>query len=169
MNIVLFGFMGTGKSAVAQVLARRLNLRWVDMDREIETKQGLSVEKIFEQHGEPFFRDLERSLVKELIQQHDLVVSTGGGVVLNEQNISDFQKWGFCVCLNASPQAIFDRTRHRQDRPLLKGKDAMNKIQELLELRSTYYRQIPIQIDTTDKSLHDVIGTILDLVEKNKN
>ncbi len=168
MNIVLFGFMGTGKSAVAQVLARRMNLRWVDMDREIETQQGMSVEKIFEKHGEKFFREQERFLVQELIKQDGLVVSTGGGVVLDEANIRDFLAWGCCICLNANSQVIFERTRHRQDRPLLKDKDPMMKIQELLKSRESYYLKIPIQIDTSDRSLHDVIGTILHLLDEHE-
>ena len=166
MNIALFGFMGTGKSAVAQILARRLGLRWVDMDKVIEAKQGRRIEEIFEKEGEAFFRQIERDLVQELIKQSDLVISTGGGVVLDLQNIKDFEKWGLCLCLNADPQIIFDRTRHRKDRPLLKGLDSMKKILELLELRQSYYDKIPNQIDTNGKSIHDIVETILSLIKR---
>jgi shikimate kinase len=165
MNIALFGFMGTGKSAVAQMLARRLNIKWVDMDKIIEDRQGASIDKIFEKHGEAYFRTLERDLVKELILEKDIVVSTGGGVVLNHQNIEDFEKWGLCVCLNAAVQTIYDRVRHRHDRPLLKGQDPMKKIQDLLELRRPCYEKITIQVDTSSKSVHDVVETILGLVK----
>jgi len=165
MNIVLFGFMGTGKSAVAQMLARRLNIRWVDMDKVIEERQGASIEKIFERNGEAYFRGLERELVKELLEEKDIVVSTGGGVVLNPENMQDFKEWGLCVCLNASIQTIYDRVRHRHDRPLLKGQDPMKKIQDLLELRRPCYEKIGIQVDTSHKSVHDVVETILGLVK----
>lgn len=166
MNIILFGFMGTGKSAVAQALARRLNLKWVDMDRIIESREGVRVTEIFEKKGESYFRSKERSLVQEIMGQDQMVVSTGGGVVLDRQNIEDLSKRGLAICLFASVQAIFERTRHRQDRPLLKGEDPMKKIRELLELRRPYYQAIPHQIDTTGKSVHDVVEAILSLVEE---
>jgi shikimate kinase len=169
MNIALFGFMGTGKSAVAQILARRLGLRWVDMDKVIEAKLGRRIEEIFEKEGEAFFRQIERGLVQELVKQSDLVISTGGGVVLDFENIKDFEKWGFCLCLNANPQTIFDRTSHRKDRPLLKGLDSMKKILELLELRQSYYDKIPNQIDTNGKSIHDIVETILSLIKNTGN
>lgn len=171
MNIAIFGFMGTGKSAVAQALARRLNLRWTDMDKVIESRESLSIEKIFERHGEDFFRGLERVLVQEIVRMQDLVVSTGGGVVLDDRNISDFIQWGSCVCLNASCQSIYERTAHRHGgRPLMTrlvheaktaGHDPLKKIQDLLELRRPYYEKIPFQIDTTDKSVNDIVETIL--------
>jgi shikimate kinase len=166
MNIVLFGFMGTGKSAVAQMLARRLNLRWLDMDKEIETKEGRRIEEIFEKDGEVFFRGLERKLVQELIKQDNLVVSTGGGVVLTLENIKDFENWGLCICLNSKPEIIFERTRYRKDRPLLKEQDSMKKILELLELRQPYYEKIANQVDTSDKSINDIVETILGLIRK---
>ena len=168
MNIVLFGFMGTGKSAVAQVLARRLNLRWQDMDKVIEGRLGSSIEGIFEKYGEAYFRQLERELVQELVREEGMIVSTGGGVVLDDRNIADFQTWGLCICLNAGSKIILERTRFRQDRPLLKGQDPMKKIRDLLELRRPFYQKIQNQLDTTDKSVHDVVETILSMIEEYK-
>ncbi|MBI1884692.1 MAG: shikimate kinase [Chlamydiae bacterium] len=171
MNIVLFGFMGTGKSAVAQVLARRLSLRWVDMDHVIEEREKCSIEEIFEKKGEAFFRQRERDLVRELTQQNDLVISTGGGVVLNSQNMNDFEKWGFGICLSASLDVILERTQrsfaksHFRSRPLLKGAHPTKRIEELLAMRRPYYERISHQIDTTGKSVHDVVETIVKWVE----
>ncbi|MBI1869891.1 MAG: shikimate kinase [Chlamydiae bacterium] len=162
MNIVLFGFMGTGKSAVAPVLARRLGLRWADMDALIEEREGSRIEEIFEKKGEPYFRERERELVKELISQEGWVVSTGGGAILDPKNIEDFEKWGLAICLNASIQTIFERTRHRQDRPLLRGSEPLKKIEDLWASRQPFYRRISNQIDTTHKSIHDIVETILE-------
>ena len=166
MNIVLFGFMGTGKTAVAQALARRLGLSWTDMDRAIEERAGMSITRIFEKHGESHFRSLERSLVEDLVKEKDKVISTGGGVVTQSDNVKDLMSWGLCICLNSTLQAIYDRTKHRHDRPLLKGDDPMKKIRDLLREREGVYRQIPIQIDTTDKSVYDVVEKILEILNR---
>lgn len=169
--------MGTGKTAVAQALARKLNCQWLDMDKEIEAKENCTIEKLFEIKGEDYFRKCERDMIQELGNHDQCVISTGGGVVCDPQNIEDLKSFGICICLSASAKVIFERTRHRQDRPLLKrilneakqeGQDPIKKIQELLELRGPMYRKISNQIDTSEKSIYDVVNMIVGMLKENE-
>jgi shikimate kinase len=148
-NIILVGFMGTGKTATARLVARRLERQLIDMDAMIETREGLKVSKIFAQKGEPYFRERERALVQELAERSNLVVAAGGGVVLNPENISDFSRTGVVICLKASPEAILRRVGAETHRPLLEGDDKGRKIMDVLESRKPLYDAIPHQIDTS--------------------
>lgn len=145
-NIVLVGFMGTGKTVTGRVLAERTGMKLVDMDSIIEERQGRTIPDIFAREGEPAFRILERKLVKELSAQSGLIISTGGGIVLNPDNISDFEKTGLVVCLNASPETIFQRLEKDTTRPLLSG-DKKSQIATLLAKRAPLYAAIARQIN----------------------
>jgi len=101
-NIILVGFMGTGKTVTGRVLAEQTGLELVDMDSIIEARAGKAISEIFAADGEAAFRAMERELVQELAQRDGLIISTGGGIVLNPDNISDFEKTGLVVCLKAS-------------------------------------------------------------------
>lgn len=145
-NIVLVGFMGTGKTVTGRVLADRTGMKLVDMDSMIEERQGRTIPEIFAKEGEPAFRILERELVKELSARSGLIISTGGGIVLNLDNISDFEKTGLVVCLNASPETIFQRLEKDTTRPLLSG-DKKSQIATLLAKRAPLYAAITRQIN----------------------
>lgn len=145
-NIVLTGFMGTGKTVTGRALAARTGMELVDMDSLIEQRQGKTIPEIFAQDGEPAFRALERELVQELAQRDGLIISTGGGIVLNPDNIADFEKNGLVVCLTAAPETIFQRLENDTDRPLLSG-DKKAQIGALLETRRPLYDAIVHQID----------------------
>ncbi len=108
-NIVLVGFMGTGKTSVGLSLAERLDLTFLDMDDIIVEREGRSIPEIFDKDGEEYFRALERAIVRELAGKDGLVVATGGGVVLNRDNVDDFERTGLLVCLSASPEVILAR------------------------------------------------------------
>jgi shikimate kinase len=158
-NIILTGFMGTGKTATGLVLARRTGMELVDMDALIEKRQGKTIPEIFAQDGEPAFRVLERDLVKELFKRSGLIISTGGGIVLNPGNIADFEKTGLVVCLKASPETIFQRLEKDASRPLLSG-DKKGQISALLEKRKPLYDAIAHGVDTnglTDEQTADLI------------
>ncbi len=148
-NIVLMGFMGTGKSTVGRALARQLGLKFLDMDTLIEEQAGKPISRIFAEDGEPHFRAMERALSQELAQRKGLVIACGGGVVLNADNIQDYSRTGLVVCLTATPEIIFKRTAKDRNRPLLEEEDRMRRILELLEKRKALYASIPCQIDTT--------------------
>ena len=160
-NIVLMGFMGTGKTRVGKELAARLAMSFVDMDDIIVEKEGKSIPRIFAEDGEPHFRAVERTVVKELASQTGLVVATGGGVVLNPDNLRDFSHQGLVVCLAATPAEILERVKHDANRPLLAQGDKMQKIRGLLDTRRELYASIPHQVDTNDKTPDDVVTEIL--------
>lgn len=160
MNIVLLGFMGTGKTQVARRLASDLNMQFVEMDSIIEQREGMSINDIFAKKGEPYFRKVEADVVKELSSKDGLVISTGGGVVLNQDNIDNLQRNGILICLKATPEEIYKRVKDEKHRPLLNVEDPLRRIQELLEFRRPYYERIRIQIDTTGKSIDEVVDEI---------
>jgi shikimate kinase len=145
-NIILVGFMGTGKTVTGRVLAERTDLELVDMDSIIEKRAGRPISDIFATDGEAGFRKLERALAHELSQRDGLIISTGGGIVLDPDNLADFEKTGLVVCLTASPETIFQRLENDTTRPLLSG-DKKNQIGELLERRKPLYDAIEHQID----------------------
>lgn len=166
-NIVLFGFMGTGKSAVGKKLAEDLGMKFVEMDAVIEKQEEMTINDIFAKKGEWYFRSLEKNLVKDLGGQKGLVISTGGGVVLNADNIKDFEKDSFLVCLNASPEEIYNRIKNEEHRPLLKVDDPLKKIKELLDYRMPYYNKIKIQIDTVGMRVEEVVSKIKGMLNEN--
>ncbi len=163
-NIVLFGFMGTGKTSVGKKLAGELGMQFVDMDHLIEEREGRSINDIFASDGEPYFRNLERGLVRELSQREGLVIGTGGGVVLNRDNISDFAATGLCVCLNAGPEEILQRLEHDGSRPLLAEGDKLQKIKDILGTRAALYANVPEQVDTNGMSVDEVAARIKEMV-----
>ncbi len=165
-NIVLCGFMGTGKSAIGRLIASRLGMRFVDMDDLIVQREHRPISDIFRDSGEPYFRKLERNLVRELAGQSCLVISTGGGVVLNPDNISDFTKTGMVVCLTAEPEAIFERIKNDSTRPLLAVADPLARIRELLAIRKPYYDAIAIRVDTTFQSPQQAAEHIIGLYRR---
>jgi shikimate kinase len=159
-NIVLMGFMGTGKTSVGKKLAAALNLRFVDMDHLIEERAGKSITRLFAEEGEPHFRELERALVVELSAQNGLVIACGGGVVLNPDNIRDYERTGLVVCLTATPELIFERTARATHRPLLEQQDRRQRIADLLEKRRPLYASIPHQVDTASRTPDEVADMI---------
>jgi len=145
-NIILVGFMGTGKTVTGRALAQQTHLELVDMDSILEERAGRPISKIFASDGEAAFRAMERKLVQELAQRDGLIISTGGGLVLNPDNISDFEQTGLVVCLTASPETIFKRLEHDTTRPLLSG-DKKEQIADILKARQPLYNAIAHQID----------------------
>lgn len=162
-NIVLFGFMGTGKTSVGKMLASELGMEFLDMDHVIEEREGRAISDIFATDGESYFRELERDLVKKLAARDGLVIGTGGGVVLNEANIDDFAATGLCVCLNADPEEILKRLEHDGSRPLLAEGDKLQKIKAILDARKDLYARVPQQVDTGSLSVNQVVQRIREL------
>lgn len=162
-NIVLVGFMGTGKSATGRVLARRLGREFIDMDSVIEGREGRSIPEIFAGKGEPHFRQLERDFVLELAGRSGLVIAPGGGIVLNPDNIRDFSRTGLVVCLKASPETILKRVGHDTSRPLLQGGDKLQKIRDLLGRRQALYDAIPAAVDTDGQTPEDTADAVMQL------
>ena len=145
-NIILVGFMGTGKTVTGQKLADKTGMPLIDMDEFIELQEGCSITDIFATDGEPAFRALEKQCVKNLSKETGLIISTGGGIVLDPENIECFKKSGLVVCLTASEQTILKRLENDTTRPLLSG-DKKTQITTLLESRRSLYDAISHQID----------------------
>ena len=153
--------MGSGKTAVGRRAAARLSLRFVDMDAEIERQAGRKISDIFATEGEAHFRSLERSKIKELARQPDQVIATGGGIVLDEDNLNDLRKNGVVICLWVDVESAFQRTRRATDRPLLDSPDRRKKIEELLQKRLPLYGRIENVVDTRERSLESVVEDVI--------
>ena len=164
-NIVLVGFMGTGKSAVGRVIAQKLEFHFIDTDDVIEQASKAKISDIFAEHGEDYFRDLESQAVKSVALMKNQVVATGGGVVLRSSNIDLLRTGGPIFCLNATPKAIWDRVRSSRSRPLLRGPDPLKKIETLLDKRAPYYALADHQIETTGVSVDRVADEIISYIE----
>ena len=164
-NVVLVGFMGTGKTAVGKVLARRLGMKFVDMDDAIEVREGMKISDIFEKKGEPYFRSVEKAAVNDISSQSGLVVAAGGGAVIDEENIRNFKSGGVIFCLVATPDRIFERTKGHIHRPLLNVSDPKEKISELLAKRAQYYARADYRIDTTDLTVDGVVDKITEYLK----
>lgn len=160
-NIILVGFMGTGKTAVGKALAERLGMKFVDMDDMIEEHEGMKISEIFEKKGEPYFRRAEKAVAKDISSQSGLVVAAGGGAVIDEENIKNFKSSGIIFCLVATPERIFERTKRHIHRPLLNVSDPKEKISELLAKRARYYARADYRIDTTDLSIDAAVDKIM--------
>lgn len=167
-NIYLVGFMGTGKSAVGKELANRLGLEFIDLDILIEKRENLKINEIFNKKGEPYFRKKEKELLEDKSQNKNLVVSCGGGVVLDKQNIENMKKTGTMICLVSRTEIILERTNGYNHRPLLNTPDAKTRIEELLKLRAPYYAQADYTIDTSDLTIEEVLENILNIIERER-
>ena len=164
-NIILTGFMGTGKTTLGRLLAEKIDYEFIDTDALIENQIGQTIAKLFQAEGEAAFRKLESKLVEELAQKEGLVIATGGGLVLDPKNVTALRKTGQIICLTASPEEILARVAKQQDvRPLLQEKDPKAKIIELLQQRESVYRQFP-QLSTSDLSPDKLIGELLKLIQ----
>ncbi|MBT8041554.1 MAG: shikimate kinase [Kiritimatiellales bacterium] len=168
-NIVLVGFMGSGKTTVGRLLSETTGMPLVDMDTLIEERTGKTINEIFAEDGEPHFRALERELVQELAAGENQIISTGGGIVLNSDNIADFEKNGLVVCLLADAASVLERVQHDSSRPLLAG-DKQARILELLETRKPLYEAVTHRIDTSGRpSPIPTAQEIIDLYESNNS
>ena len=161
-NIILTGFMGTGKTSLGKLLATKLGRPFVDIDKKIEAEQKLSIPKIFEQFGEEHFRALEKSAVKELSERRGLVIATGGGTIKDEENLQLLKNSGVLICLTTEPEEIFNRTARRGERPVLDGggDERLATIKKLLAERKKFYDRADYQVDTTEWSPLQIIDDI---------
>jgi shikimate kinase len=157
-NIFLVGLMGAGKTTVGKILAQHLGKQFVDCDREIETRSGASIPLIFEIEGEAGFRRRESRILQELAARDNLVLATGGGAVLSEENRGLLANTGTVIYLRASVHELWLRTRRDKNRPLLQGTDARSKLKTLHAERDPLYRQVAdIIVDTSSQSVRMLV------------
>ncbi|MFC1509501.1 shikimate kinase [Candidatus Omnitrophota bacterium] len=163
-NIVLVGFMGTGKTVVGRALADDLNQQFLELDEEIEKREEMPIADIFEKKGEAYFRKLEKGLVKEASQEKGVVISAGGGAIIDDENLKNLKRNSKIICLKASPLVILKRIKDVKTRPLLNVVDPKKKIEELLKKREPYYKKADYSIDTDSLTVIEVVEKIKGLV-----
>lgn len=162
-TIFLVGMPGAGKTTIGRQLARRLHRRFIDADHELERRTGVSIPVIFEIEGEAGFRDREAKVIADLAAEPNLVVATGGGAVLRPENRAQLRQAGMVVYLQVSPQILYERTRHDQNRPLLQVADPKARLEELFSLRDPLYREVA---DLVVNSAGGSAGQLVKLVEQ---
>lgn len=165
-NIVLIGFMGSGKTVVAKRIAGALEMRLLNTDDLIEKKEGAAINEIFSKKGESYFREIEREVIKGLSAKQGIVIDAGGGVVISEDNVKNLKKNGIIFCLNTTPEEILKRTKKHRHRPLLNVENPMAKIKDLLEERKEYYERADYQVVTSGKNAAEVAEEIIAIYNK---
>lgn len=164
-NIVLIGFMGSGKSTVGRELHHLLGYSLTDTDRMIEESMGKKITEIFKEEGEAAFRDFETLQLLEISKQTDKrhIISTGGGIIIRPENRALLRKLGYVVWLHAPEDVIYERTSRNQDRPLLNHMDAHERISKLLAERDPWYRETAhLKIDTAGLDTKEIATGILE-------
>jgi shikimate kinase len=164
-NIILIGFMGCGKSTIGRELKRMLSFALIDTDAEIETQAGCKITEIFANLGETGFRDLEAKVLADLLVKNpsSTVISTGGGVILREENRNALRKLGYVVWLRANAETIYQRTKKNRDRPILQTENPRAVIADLLEKRTPLYRECAhLVIDVAGLNRTEIAAGILE-------
>lgn len=167
-NIVITGFMGTGKTSVGQEVARCLGWEFIDMDDVIQSQAGKTIPEIFAEDGEAAFREMEAALCRELAERSQVVISTGGGALVPDANRRVMSRHGLVVCLTADVEEIWWRLQKATDRPMLYANDRRARMEELLAERAPAYNRIPHHVDTTHTPVEEAARQIIRLWETDR-
>lgn len=161
-NIVLIGFMGTGKSTVGRDLSRKLNLGYIDTDTMIQERKGMIIKEIFDRYGEGFFREIEKEVISEVSKMKNKIILCGGGVVLNPINIENLRSNGRLILLKAQPETILKRIDEDDTRPVLRGYFSIEGVKALMQERNHLYNKAAdIVIETDDKPVDEISSDII--------
>ncbi|HYR05122.1 MAG TPA: shikimate kinase [Gallionella sp.] len=165
-NLILVGMMGSGKTTMGRALARHLGKDFVDSDEEIQKRTGVTIPHIFDIEGEAGFRQREGAAIRDLVGRNNMVLATGGGAVLLEQNRAILQRSGIVIYLKANVHDLWQRTRHDRNRPLLQIADPHAKLTELYQQRDPLYRQVAdIVIQSGKQSAYALMLHLVDEIE----
>lgn len=166
-NIYFVGMMGSGKSAIARSLSKRLGCKHVDIDNLIEKAEGHSINQIFKEKGEPYFRDLETETLKSISKETGLLVATGGGIVLRDENLELMKNSGVTVYLKQSPEVLLSHIEgKKRTRPLLQVENPLEKLRELLEERKEQYEKADYCFEVQGEAINEIISGVIRLLEK---
>ena len=157
----MIGFMGTGKSTVGRMLAEQLGKPLIDIDQHIEETEKRKINDIFKKEGEPYFRALEKKAVRWASGKKGVVITTGGGAVIDPENTAALKEGGVLVALLAAPETVFKRIRNSRHRPLLKGDDMLSEIKRLMEIRKPYYDKADYKFETDGLTSAQVVERIV--------
>lgn len=174
MNIILIGFRGTGKSAVGELLANRLERDFIDSDKYIESSTGKTIKRIFKEEGEEGFRKIEADAIARLSKMDNKIISAGGGAILRKDNVKNLKSNGFLILLVATPEIIHNRItkdkKTTQQRPSLTDKTPLDEIKHLLEQRENSYKNAAdYTINTSHVSCEDIVNEIITIANKHLN
>lgn len=165
-NIFLIGYMGTGKTSVSDYLCGLLETESFDIDKLIVERELKTIQQIFSENGENYFRDLETNILFELQNKNNMIVSCGGGIILRDENIKYMKKNGKVVLLTATPKTIYDRINKADDRPLLNNKMNVDYISDMIEKRKNKYESAAdIVVSTDDKKISDISSEIISFIK----
>lgn len=160
-RVFLVGFMGSGKTRVGKLLAKKLNWTWVDLDREVSGAAGMSIPDLFRLEGEEGFRDRERAALQTHLKAENEVISCGGGIILRPENLEDLLREPHVYCLRITPESVFRRVGNDPRRPLLRGPNPYETIKKLMADRADLYARFPNQIDVDHLRTPEVVDAIL--------
>lgn len=160
--------MGTGKTEVGRELAHLKGLKLIDVDTEIEHSEEMTINDIFKRFGEERFREIETKMIDKLAREENVIISTGGGAVLRQQNLDALKKTGIVICLTASPETILMRTSATDERPLLQVENPLAKINELLQFRKPFYDRADFMINTEGKTPLQIAEEITEKIRHSK-
>jgi shikimate kinase len=160
--LILIGMMGAGKTTVGRELAKRRKVRFADCDQELSERTGVSIPIIFEFEGEAGFRQREARVLDELTSEDDIVVATGGGVVLDTANRALLMQRGIVIYLDVPPHILWERTRYDRNRPLLQVADPAARIAELHRLRDPFYREVADIIVSGERSSSVAMANLIE-------
>ena len=163
-NIILVGFMGSGKTTIAIELSHRLNMRYVSTDDMIEKREKCTINEIFTKKGEEYFRDVEAAAVREACSMENVIIDLGGGAVIRDENWESVKASGLSICLTADENAIMERTKKYKHRPLLNVEDPKQKIRNLMLKRAHFYAKADHCIDTGKLTVKQVVEKIVGII-----
>ncbi len=164
-TIVLVGLMGAGKTSIGRLLAKRLDLEFIDADDEIEQAAQCSIEQIFERHGETVFRDGEQRVIARLLTGPVHVLATGGGAFMRKQTRDAIRERAISVWLRADLDLLLRRVSRRKNRPLLRNKNPRQALEKLIEERYPVYAEADIVADSGDQPLATIVDTVIESLE----
>ena len=157
--------MGTGKTTIAFELSHRLKMRYVSIDDLIEKKEKATINEIFTKKGEDYFRTVETEVLRQACGDENIIIDTGGGIVLRDENWAIMKSCGMVICLNAGEDAIIERTKKYKHRPLLNVEDPKQKIRNLLAQRALFYAKADHSIDTGKLTVKQVAERIEEIYD----
>lgn len=163
-SLVLIGLMGAGKSAIGRRLGKRLGLRFVDADKEIEAAAGKTINEIFADHGEAYFRDGERRVIARLLGEGPVVLATGGGAYMNAETRAEIAKRGVSIWLKADLDVLMERVSRRDTRPLLKAGDPREIMRQLMDARYPVYAGADITIESRNVPHEIIVEEIVEAI-----
>jgi shikimate kinase len=170
MKVFLIGFMGVGKTTVGKIVANKLNYKFIDTDSEIESKSKMKISEIFVRLGENHFRKLETNLLNDIIKsENNIIISTGGGMPIFNNNIKLLKENGISIWLKADDKKILSNLQHDKTRPLLNKNKKEEIIKEMLKQRSKMYSMADYTISVDEKNIQQVVNDILGVLKKEVN